>query len=317
MAIYWKKPFAALVSISKLSLALGIVLGSAWVASAQTGVSTASAKLKYKFSVGDKAKYRLKLRHEVDMEGQQKINNVVTQSYVFDQKVDKVRASGISLSLDFPEVRVKFGRNAPEFDSRKKEHIAAARQKNSGWRLFGALLTSKVSTRVKPTGEVAFFRVKTLAKDYDDEKTRFYVQKAIEAVKNHAFLLLPDVKAEKGAAWKTLVPVKFVGGALSGHDVFVPTTLELKKIEKVQGKRQAVFEVSSYEQPKIEIGGASIKGVKVDLKVKKLAGSVVFLLDEGSIKSYSFKIETSLKLSVSGRLVNRHSMKVSAELDRL
>jgi hypothetical protein len=304
------------VNLSRFSMALAMVaalwlsLDAAWGNAADLNL------IKYKFSPGGTAEYRLKLRYDVKMEGAQKINNSISELFLYRQKVRRVRAGGVSLSLTFPLVKAQLGLNAPGFNSRDPQHMDAAKKQQTAWRIYGAISTSELTMRVKETGEVQFLRIKRLDPEFQDERTGEYVKRSLETIKFYAFLTLSGIKAEPGVIWNTHIPVKFIGGPLSGYFVHIPVALNLDQISGPAGERNALFKVSSFKTPMLKIQSSSGQKVKFDLKIENLSGQLNFSLDHGLIKNYAFVIDTFLKVSVNGKTAALHYMKVAPQLDK-
>jgi len=279
-------------------------------------VAYGAVSLAYKFAKDDVTKYRLKFSNSIDIRSDKPARGVVTRSFVYSLAARRARPTGASLDVAFLETRYKPGADAVEFDSRRKDHLKAASQKPN-WRVFAAILSSKGTMRVKPTGEVSFFRLASVGKEYDDKEGRFYATKAIEEIKNQAFLLLPTKAVTKDKPWTTQIPIKFVGGPLAGNTLFAEVQLSLTGVESVDKERIAKFKLTSFKPIKLGIAQGSVKDVKVKLVLRKAEGALAFSPDRGQIRSYEFRTQTILTLDMSGRTVYRDEMDTKVSLERL
>ncbi len=304
---------ALIVKSELVSLFVSLIL----LAMGQSVSAAEKDTLQYRFAEGDQAKYGLKFSQHVVMRGQDAGENTVTHSYVYSQNVRRVRQSGsISLDIDLLETRFKPGVDAPEFDSRKQAHLDTAKTDNN-WRVFAAIVSSKATMSVKSNGEVGFFRLASVAPEFDDDRTKHFVTRSIEEIKDHAFFLTSDTSVTKEQTWRTFVPIKFVGGPLSGQTMFATTILSLVNVEEKDGDRIAKYKVASFEPLDTDMAEDSIQGAKLELKLLKLDGTLEFSLTKGQIRFYQFKAKTWLKLSVEDQLVHEHEMDEQFSLKRL
>lgn len=171
--------------------------------------------------------------------------------------------------------------------------------------------------RVTLTGEVSFFRLKSVGPEYDDEKTKFYVERMIEEVKDCAFLMFPpEHSVDVGGTLPTFIPIRMVG-PLAGNTTYATADLVLNNVETVNGERRANFSVKSFGQANLEMEEDSIQGVNLDLNVSSLKGTLVFSLDKGQIVNYDFQIKTVLKISSNGQVVQQHMNDIDFSLNRL
>lgn len=297
-------------------LACVLAITFAGVSHGYLSAQAAQDTLTYRFAKGDQAKYSLKFRRQIKMRGQHAQSGVMTHSFVYRQEVSRIRQSGnASLDIDLLETRYKMGENVTEFDSRNKSHLDAAKT-NEDLRIYAAILTAKGKMGVKSDGQVAFFRLASLAPRFNDEQTKQIVTRVIEEIKNHAFLPVPGTPIENTQSWHTYVPIMFLGSPLHGMTIFAKVTLGLDRIDGTGANRMAHYTVQSFETPELGLTEGSLKDIETSFKLRSLDGTVTFAVAKGLIQSYQFRIQTYFKLMANGSLIQEHEMdeQVSLEL---
>lgn len=285
------------------------------------GASSGPIDLQYQFKEGGSLRYSMSFRYNIQeydrSETPQWTGGTVYQSYVYRQEVQNVKPeTGLAtLRLTFAEVKFHGGNEEEEaFDSAKIEHRRNAKAKGH-WRPWGAVLSSTASIRLNRQGEVSFWRVVDMDRDYQGMEA--LVQPVIAEVVSHAIVVLPTEHPDPSVPWIRRFPIKFVGGVLSGQTVHVLAKFTLLGVTTTDAERVARFGVSLAEPPALPIGEGSARGITVDFTAPRFEGSLVFSLTRGHIVSFALTSHTVFKLSARGQLAREHRMTRELSLSRL
>lgn len=277
-----------------------------------------SVQFRYGYSEGDRLRYRIEFRHGiVDTSNGNTTRGSLRHSFQYLREVQNVSSDNgtATLKITFEQASFDAGTPGGGFDSTNADQLRGAKT-NPQWQVWGALLSSTARMRVTPLGEVEFFRLTDMDKDYDDN-VRDSVNRVLEENSQYLAARFPSAGVTKGSSWTGSIPVRLLGGALRGNVVFVEGKYTFDQIEKVNGESLARINVTLNKQPNLGLTGESLKGAEADFNVPALSGKLLFSLDRGSILEYDVVVKTHLKLTVDKQPVDDHAMEYEFNLKRL
>ena len=201
-----------------------------------------------------------------------------------------------------------------DFDSANASQMAAAKTSaGCGW--CAATISSISTVEVMQDGKIGKVRLLDFDTGYG-ETVGSVLNKVVDEVSHYIAFPLSTQAVSAGQSWTGAVPVKFLGGPLSGNFFELPGRFQLERTGEISGEKVAWITISLASQPRLDLTEESVRDARLEFHVDHLNGTAVFSLDRGVLVQYEVAAGTHIQVTVGNQTLDDHKMEYRIRVTR-